>query len=250
MHPLGRRQLARLRQRFPAVERLLERPAEKDEPGRATTAAAAVEAGEGPRRLLAPEAGLLGNGLGLVAPGRVLGGLPAGGVVVLGGIGVFWLDGPRRWSLGLGGVAVGLVGLVVGGFIGTQCPSFLSIRYLCAHARSVVRRRPEPWVNPDDPDAELVDIVPRENWGKLMLETASDVAFLLVDEERREVRFEGDQERWRVPTGAVRSCRVEEVAFGAGSAGEARMYFVVLEAGRGRGVMEAPLARRGDGGSA
>jgi hypothetical protein len=247
MHPLTRRQVGQLRERFPALERLLERPVRDDQPERPTTAVAVVEPVEDPGRILSPMTKLIGNALEAIILVLFFGGFL---LVVLGGVGVFWLDAPRRWSWGLGGVGVGLVSLVVGGILGTQCPSFLSFPYLRSHARSVVRRRPGPWVDPDDPDAELVDVVPRENWGKLMVETASDVGFLLVDGERGEVRFEGDHERWRVPVGSIQSCVVEEVAYAAGSAGETRVYFVVLEARRKKGVLEVPLARRGDMGSA
>src|SRR5262249_4550790 len=52
--------------------------------------------------------------------------------------------------------------------------------YLKRKVRKAFRWRPDCNVDPDDPEATFVEVVPRQNWGKLMLETATDVGFLLV----------------------------------------------------------------------
>ena len=70
---------------------------------------------------------------------------------------------------------------------------------------------------------------------------------LLVDQARREIRFEGDNERWRVPAASITSCEVEKYVHGQG-AGATRLFYVVLRATRREGFWEVPLReRRGHG---
>ena len=63
-------------------------------------------------------------------------------------------------------------------------------------------------VNPQNPDARFVEVVPRSNWNKPgMLENAVDVGFLLVDLSARSLFYEGDNERYRIPARAIVECR-------------------------------------------
>ena len=55
--------------------------------------------------------------------------------------------------------------------------------------------RPRPAVPLNSPGLFFVDIVPRINWGKPLMETPSDIGFLELDKARRELVFEGDHER-------------------------------------------------------
>jgi hypothetical protein len=64
-------------------------------------------------------------------------------------------------------------------------------------------RRTGCLVQPSDADALFVEIVPKLNWGKMVLESASDVGSLRVDKRRREILFEGNKERWRIPAAAT-----------------------------------------------
>ena len=98
-------------------------------------------------------------------------------------------------------------------------------------------------VEPNDPDALFVEVVPKLNWGKAMLENASDIGLLLVDQARREVRFEGDKERWRVPAASITSCEIEKFVHGQG-AGATRIFYVVVRATRREGFWEVPLRER------
>ena len=118
----------------------------------------------------------------------------------------------------------------------------IASKYVRWRADHEFHARPDRIVAPNDSDAMFVEIVPRKNWGKLMLETASDVGYLLVDERRREVVFEGDCERCRIPGGAIQSCYVEAVAFG-----DITTYFTVVRAALDREqIWEAPFVFRGD----
>jgi hypothetical protein len=97
-----------------------------------------------------------------------------------------------------------------------------------------------------DAEATFVQIVPRCNWGRVMLETATDVGFLKVDPYRREILFEGDRERYRVPEGAIIACSVEPIAYGVGTRSRITQYTTVLRAWVSSGEWERPIGQRGD----
>jgi hypothetical protein len=125
--------------------------------------------------------------------------------------------------------------------------SFGANRRLRKKFKSELARRTGVLVQPDDPDALFVEIVPKLNWGKTMLDNASDIGLLLVDKGRREIRFEGDKERWRVPGASISGNDVECYTHGQG-AGATKYYYVVLRATRREGFWEAPVReRRGAG---
>ena len=50
---------------------------------------------------------------------------------------------------------------------------------------------------------EFVDIIPRHNWGKMMMENATDIGFLQMDSRRRQLIFEGDRERYWIPVESI-----------------------------------------------
>jgi hypothetical protein len=52
-------------------------------------------------------------------------------------------------------------------------------------------------------------MIPRRNWHTAKLESAEDVGLLAIDDARRELRFEGDQERYRIPVRAITSLAFE-----------------------------------------
>lgn len=115
-------------------------------------------------------------------------------------------------------------------------------KYVRWMADSEFHSRADRIVSPDDQDAIFVEVVPRRNWGQLMLETATDVGYLLVDKSQRRVLFEGDRERYLIPGGAVVSCQTQSVYFGQNES-----CFTVIQALLESGeVWEAPVAFRGD----
>ncbi|MFL5240761.1 MAG: hypothetical protein ACJ8FY_01520 [Gemmataceae bacterium] len=146
-------------------------------------------------------------------------------------------------------VALGAVLFPPVTYIGLRSPNFFAEWYLKKRAKSEIRSRPNGTVDPDDPDATFVQIVPRCNWGRVMLETATDVGFLKMDEDRREVLFEGDKERYRIPGPAIISCGVEPIVYGEGTAGRMIQYTAVLRAQVATGVWENPIGQRGDFGT-
>lgn len=142
------------------------------------------------------------------------------------------------------------LGLGVALFLGNlvmilTAPDYFATRYITRLVRREFARRPGHLVDPKDPAARLVQIIPRANWGKLKLEDASDIGFLRVDKQRGEVLFEGDKEYYRIPAAAVTSCEVERFVSGEGTHGATTLYRLVLQANVPGGFWEAPIAPRG-----
>jgi hypothetical protein len=188
----------------------------------------------------------IGNGFALAGLVGFLGGmlLLAFGATLLEKVGKGTSDA-KGFGIALcvaGGVAVltALAGILFDS-------SFGGNRMLRKKFRAELQRRTGVFVQPDDPDALFVEIVPKLNWGKMMLDNASDIGLLVVDKARREIRFEGDKERWRLPGAGITGCEVEHYVQGHG-AGATKIFFTVLRAARREGFWEAPVReRRGAG---
>jgi len=147
-----------------------------------------------------------------------------------------------------------LIGLAILIFIANfimlfMFPDVLSTRYLHQLALREFKRRPQPLVNPGDPAALFVQIIPRSNWAKLKLIDASDMGFLRVDSKRSELLFEGDRECYRIPGAAITSCEIELFISGEGTHGATKLYRVVLHVNHPSGnFWEVPVAQRGNSG--
>jgi hypothetical protein len=120
-------------------------------------------------------------------------------------------------------------------------------RAACRHFRS----RPDLLVDPDDPEAIFIEVVPRRHWARAnrMLETAGDVGFLRIDAEHGLLLFEGDRERYRIPAGAILGCEVEQVEPHNSFMTQTDHYphfMAVIRANHPDGPWEAPLAVRHD----
>jgi hypothetical protein len=127
----------------------------------------------------------------------------AAGVVVLEVV-----DDPEGSVIGFSLFALG-VGLLVAycvyeSFLVAHYPARCYLRWL----RERIDRRPDAVVKSDDADAFFVQIIPRENWTMMMGENAADMGLLRVDPKQRELRYEGDVERWTIPAEAIRSFRL------------------------------------------
>jgi hypothetical protein len=122
--------------------------------------------------------------------------------------------------------------------------SFVGNRYLRKVVRREFERRTSLLVDLNDPEALFVEYVPKMNWGKLMLDNASDVGLLAVDQQKREIRFEGDKERWRIPASAITYCQLEVFVQQQGHA-RTKIYYAVLRANHRGGFWEVPIRPRG-----
>jgi hypothetical protein len=136
--------------------------------------------------------------------------------------------------LAAGGVALFVVSLIYGLFF----PSLFSGCYLYSVAKRAIGRRRDAIVQPGA-DSVYVDIIPRQNWNRAMLENAADIGFLKVDFAQREILFEGDKQRYRIPANAVLSCELKKVP-GNGAC----MWLVVIRGNGKNGVWEAPVMPR------
>jgi hypothetical protein len=76
-------------------------------------------------------------------------------------------------------------------------------QFMLRQTRHAFELRPNPAVDMNDQDLFFVDIIPRINWGKQMMENATDIGFLQLDKTRRELRFEGDRERYWIPAESI-----------------------------------------------
>jgi hypothetical protein len=164
-------------------------------------------------------------------------------MVVAGAIIIWGLDLPDGTLIG--GSLIGL-GIVL--FIGycvyeTYLIGFFPARCYLRWLRERIDRRPDAIVPAADPDAFFVQIIPRENWTVAMGENAGDVGLLRIDPTRRELRYEGDLERWTVPAECVRSFRVRSFTPPSGMAAlnKYTVLMLVVELPDGD-TWETPLA--------
>jgi hypothetical protein len=146
-----------------------------------------------------------------------------------------------------------IIGLGIGWFAANgimlfTAPDYFSTRYLRGVIRREFGRRQQHLVNPGDPEAQFVQVVPRANWGKMKLDDASDVGFMRIDEKDGRILFEGDSEDYRIPVASITSCEVECFVQGQGTHGATAYYRLVLAANHPSGFWEAPFAPRGGSG--
>ena len=154
------------------------------------------------------------------------------------------VGGPATMTVaaaGLGGMGLIFAAVWLTSRFGNLVPAL----YLRAAARSVISMRPRAVLDPRDPEAIYVDVIPRANWGKAMIRNATDTGLLAVDEFSRCVLFEGDQQRWKIPAASLISAEVESyrpAGHVEGRDGE-NFYVTVIRARVGGDVWEAPVSK-------
>ncbi|MEZ6043253.1 MAG: hypothetical protein R3C20_22380 [Planctomycetaceae bacterium] len=97
-----------------------------------------------------------------------------------------------------------------------------------------LRHRPDAIIDSEDTESHYIDIVPRKNWGKVMLMSNSDSGFLKITSDA--LLYEGDAERWQVPLLSLMGCQVEKVSRNPGAPDTdegAFSYYLVLQANPG-----------------
>jgi hypothetical protein len=164
---------------------------------------------------------------------------------LLAGVGGLALLGLAWWNVGeqpedvrLALVAAGVLLALTGGFITWHNVDWLNNRYVFRFTCNAIGARPDAWVAPEDPKATYVAVTPRKNWGPLLWVT--DRGFLLINQARGSLLFEGIQERYRIPASAICSCEIEAMISGGS------LYAVVVRCLRKEGGLteewEIPLS--------
>lgn len=151
---------------------------------------------------------------------------------------------PEAKRFGITLIALGGAWFGVSMAIGLIDSSFFHNRYIRKLLRAEFGRRTSVLVDVNDPDALFVECVPKMNWGKMMLDNASDVGLMVVDQQKKEIRFEGDKERWRIPAAAITYCEFETFVRQQGHA-KSQIFFAVLRVNHRAGFWEAPIRPRG-----
>jgi hypothetical protein len=170
------------------------------------------------------------------------------GFVVLAGVVLYHLKiQGHSATLVDGAMAAGALTSLIGGFwLTSRFANLVPSWYIRSAARSTIEIRPEALFDPRDPEAVYVDVIPREKWGKASLKGFSDCGILKVDPVRRCVLFEGDFERWWIPSDSLVSVEVESHR-GAGHVegqGEGEWFYTtVIRARTAEGTWEAPVSK-------
>lgn len=128
-------------------------------------------------------------------------------------------------------------------------------RWLRHVARRGIRRRSGSLVNLNTSGVRFVEVVPKANWDVRGLpDNATDVGFLSVDFQNGCLLFEGDNERYRIPTNALIEFKQENYSRSTtmdkyGARYDVRFYFVVIKARLSNGdLAEFPFRIRISGG--
>jgi hypothetical protein len=108
-------------------------------------------------------------------------------------------------------LGVGVVIMAASYFFMSKSSSLLN-RWLLGIARTKIKNRPDRRVDPNDPKARFVAVVPRSSWPEPTFFNAADVGFLIVDHSSNMLLFEGDIERYRIPVQSIAECKQEYVS--------------------------------------
>ncbi len=153
---------------------------------------------------------------------------------------------PGPLAVGLLLAVVSLAMTIFSGYTGLKNGSVASNNFYLGRAKRHFSSRRNPIINlrtTTDLPTYFVEVVPRDHWGKVMLETATDIGFLQVDPRRRELRFEGNKEQYRIPAAAITECSIYQVPATPGNTVLIHHMVLVRAAGR-NGPWEAPFCHR------
>lgn len=131
----------------------------------------------------------------------------------LGGAGLAGWGGWLLWQgsleVGCALIAVGVPAFVWGAYSAVYCLGVAENRWILRRLRKEIGQRPDFLVDPQDPDAVYVSLIPRENFATVKWTMSSDLLLLKLDEKRREILMEGDSDRYHIPAGAISVCEAQ-----------------------------------------
>jgi len=152
--------------------------------------------------------------------------------IVVGGY--LWTDGNHTAALSL--IGVGAVGVALLMFPSSTFPEWPCNRWMCRRLLRAIRKRRRSIVSPNDPEARIVDLIPKSNWHTVKLENAVDI--MLVRVTREALLMEGDRKRYQIPAQAIARCYVETMR---PSGWMVDHFCVMLTVRTGHGLRELPL---------
>jgi hypothetical protein len=140
-------------------------------------------------------------------------------------------------------IAGAIAVVVIYGSLDVRYAHVFPNRYLNWRVRSILRNRPDRLIEPDDQAACLVEVIPRENWHRIMLTSATDWGLIASDRRQQRLVYEGVHERWSVPAASIAAMPVECAApkMPDGRDGKVRTFLVVLKVHQGDQIIERPL---------
>jgi hypothetical protein len=133
------------------------------------------------------------------------------------------------------GFAIGILSILVL----LRYQHFLSSHYLRCVAASTFADRAQPLVAANDKDAQFLEILPRSAWDQLG--PPADIGFFRINRQSRELQFEGDAKRYRIPFSAVQSCEVEAIRLSSDQWGTDQYFATALTVNTANGSREIPL---------
>jgi hypothetical protein len=122
-------------------------------------------------------------------------------------------EAPRFVMLGI--VALGMGGclFVWGGYAALMCQSGYSYRWITTRLRTELAHRPHLLVDLAHPQTRYVLLMPGDAFTRFQPILASDVLLaddvllMELDDDQREIRMEGDRDRYIIPAGAISDCQ-------------------------------------------
>jgi hypothetical protein len=132
----------------------------------------------------------------------------------------------------IAGFTVGILSI----FVLLRYQHFLSSNYLKFVATSVFGERSNALVPANANGATFLEILPRSSWDRLG--PAADIGFFRINRETRELQFEGDAKRYRVPFSAVQRCEVEAIRLSSDQWGTDLYFATVLNVNTANGSRE------------
>jgi hypothetical protein len=115
-----------------------------------------------------------------------------------------------------------------------------SAEYVFRATQAELQQRADALFDANTPSAILTEIIPRRNWGQIMLQNAEDRGLLLVDRAQRRLLFEGDQKRYQIPAEAIVASDLETMNRGTAE-GDVPLGVLVLSVRDNLGPREIPL---------
>jgi hypothetical protein len=104
-------------------------------------------------------------------------------------------------------VSMGVAGFGWGTYVSQLCLCVYGNRWAHARLRAELAKRPDLSVDLADPDLTYVSIIPRDSFAKVKWTMASDLLLMQIDTARREIRLEGDSDRYVIPIAAIADCQ-------------------------------------------